>query len=179
MSELPKENTSKASFLINIYQKLYMLERLTHLLDTYQKILFVGVGNVIRQDDGVGIYICNRIERSNHIQTLVVGQSIENYIGKIQQINPDIIVIIDCVDFDKSSGEAVVTPLENILDYTSNTHNVSLTTFTQFLDRPIEILGIQPQKIGFGECMSTIIQHTADEILGIINRNKEMRGVHT
>ncbi len=150
-----------------------MLERLTQLLNTYENILFAGVGNVLRQDDGAGVYICERIKQTGQIQAIVVGQSIENYIGKIRKMNPDILVVIDCVDFNKSPGEAFIIPLEDLLDYTSNTHNISFKTLSQFFDMPVEVLGIQPLSMGYGEYLSPVIQQTADELISMINRDEE------
>lgn len=147
-----------------------MLEKLTQLLNTHKKILFAGVGNVLRQDDGVGVYICKRIKQNGHIQSLVVGQSIENYIGKIQQLTPDILVVIDCVDFNKSAGDAFLIPLDNLLDYTSNTHNVSFKTLSQFFDMPVVVLGIQPQNMTYGEDLTPVIKEKADQVIGVINR---------
>ena len=147
-----------------------MLERLTQLLNSHKKILFVGVGNVLKQDDGVGVYVCERIKQNGHIQSLVVGQSIENYIGKIQQLNPEILVVIDCVDFNKSPGETFLIPLDGLLDYTSNTHNISFKTLSQFLDMPVYVLGIQPQSVIYGESFSMVIQQTAGEMITVISR---------
>ncbi|HKI46159.1 MAG TPA: hydrogenase maturation protease [Balneolales bacterium] len=146
-----------------------MLDRLDQLLNTHKKILFAGVGNVLRQDDAVGVYICERIKQNGHIQSLVVGQSIENYIGKIQQINPDILVVIDCVDFNKPPGEAFLILLDDLLDYTSNTHNISFKTLSRFFDMPVQILGIQPQNVDYGEGMSLRIQEAAEKMIDIIN----------
>ena len=147
---------------------LNMLESLTQLLNSHKKILFAGVGNVLRQDDGVGVYICERIKQIGHIQSLVVGQSIENYIGKIQQINPDILVVIDCVDFNKSPGEVSLIPLDDLLDYTTNTHNISFKTLSQFFEMPVVVLGIQPQNMTYGVELSPVIREKADQVIDMI-----------
>ena len=69
------------------------------LLRKDKKILFVGIGNLLKKDDGVGVYISTGIKiQTLEYSALTVEVSIENYIGKINILNPDILVLIDCVD---------------------------------------------------------------------------------
>ncbi len=76
-----------------------MFEELDRLLSQKdKKILFVGIGNLLKMDDGVGVYISRKIRNKGNISSLTVETSIENYIGKINSLNPDILVLIDCVD---------------------------------------------------------------------------------
>ena len=63
-----------------------------------KKILFVGIGNLLKMDDGIGVYISRRIKERGSVSSLTVEVSIENYIGKINSLKPDILVLIDCVD---------------------------------------------------------------------------------
>ena len=51
--------------------------------------------------------------------------SIENYIGKINSLNPDILVLIDCVDLKSTSGTYKLLSVKEIEDLTFNTHNIS------------------------------------------------------
>ena len=58
-------------------------EELINLLSQKdRKILFAGIGNVLRKDDGVGVYVCSGITGSGSVSGLTVEVSIENYIGK-------------------------------------------------------------------------------------------------
>ena len=60
-----------------------MKQRIENIIKRKDKdILFVGVGSVLRNDDGVGIFIVSNIENRDHISTLLVEVSIENYINK-------------------------------------------------------------------------------------------------
>lgn len=137
-----------------------------------KKILYVGIGNVLKSDDGVGVYISRRIKQTKSTLTLTVEVSIENYIGKINTIKPDILVLIDCVDLHKSPGTYGIFEIDNIVDNTFNTHNISLNRLGDFFDMPTFILGIQPEKIEFGENLSKVIQKSADNILLIINEKE-------
>ncbi len=146
----------------------YSLRRL--LSQKQKKILFAGIGNVLRKDDGVGVYISSRIKPSENIEVLTVEVSIENYIGKINSLNPDIVVIIDCVDTASAPGTYKLLPVSEVHDLTFNTHNISLKRISDFFPMPVFILGIQPEKIDFGENISYLVKKVADKILLQINR---------
>ncbi len=139
---------------------------------TDRKKLFVGIGNVLKRDDGVGVYISNRIIPADDIYVLTVETSIENYIGKINSIEPDILILIDAVDMGASPGTTKTLSINQIQDMTFNTHSISLARFSDFFKMEIFIVGIQPEKIEFGENISYIVQDEADRLIGIINKNQ-------
>ncbi|MBM3421627.1 MAG: hypothetical protein FJY11_10900, partial [Bacteroidetes bacterium] len=68
---------------------------------TNAAVLFTGVGNVLRSDDGAGVYIVSSIREGTGIATLLAEASIENYISKINSLSPDILIIADCIDFNR------------------------------------------------------------------------------
>ena len=123
-----------------------------------QTLLFVGIGNVLRTDDGAGVYISERINERNHIRRLTVEVSIENYIQKINSYNADNIILIDSVS--------------ELLDFTTNTHNISLKNISEFFTSNVRILGIQPETIKFGEGLSVTVKKSADEVVRFINAQK-------
>lgn len=137
-----------------------------------KKILFVGVGNLLRQDDGVGPYITSRIISRDNVNSLTVEVSIENYIGKINSLKPDILVIIDCMDIKSRPGTYKLMSLSQIRDHTFNTHNISLKNLSEFFEMPVFILGIQPEKIAFGENISYLVQNEANKIINKINSGR-------
>ena len=134
-----------------------------------QTLLFVGIGNVLRTDDGAGVYISHRIVENNHINVLTVEVSIENYIQKINSYNADFIILIDSVNFNKEPGYYSLLPVCEFLDFTTNTHNISLRNISEFLSGNIHILGIQPESISFGEGLSGSVKKSAHEIIRFIN----------
>lgn len=150
-----------------------MLTGLENLLSQNDKnILFAGIGNVLKQDDGVGVYISRNIKQNKNIHSLTVEVSIENYIGKINSLNPDILVLIDCTDFGRLPGYCTLIPAGGIADLTFNTHNISLSRLSEFFKMPVFILGIQPEKIDFGENISYLVKKVADKIIHQINKQE-------
>ncbi len=131
--------------------------------------LFVGIGNVLKKDDGVGVYVSKNIREKENTGSLTVEVSIENYIGKINTLNPDVLVLIDAMDLQKTPGGFAIRTVEEITGYTTNTHNISLDKVAELFNNKVFILGIQPLSVGFGEGMCKEVKKTADHLIGIIN----------
>lgn len=148
-----------------------MPDSLSELLTTgNRRILFIGIGNVLKQDDGIGVYISNRLKESENIKVLTAEVSIENYIGKINSTDHDILVLIDCVDMKKQPGSYKLLPVNSVLDMTFNTHNISLKKISEFFKSEVFILGIQPRNVAFGEELSYIVKETGNRIIELINK---------
>jgi hydrogenase 3 maturation protease len=128
---------------------------------------------VLKSDDGVGVEISNRIHNRGKVLSLTVEVSIENYIGKINSLDPERVVLIDCMDLGSGPGTYRLMSLENVEDRTFNTHNISLGRLGEFIPFPTYILGIQPQTLEFGETLSAPVKHTAEEIVRLINQTTE------
>ncbi len=139
------------------------------LIQKDRKILFVGIGNLLKSDDGVGVYISNNIKNRGNISSLTVEISIENYIGKINSLKPDFLILMDCVDLKSPPGTYKLLEINQIQDLTFNTHNISLRRLSEFFKMPVYILGIQPGKVEFGENISYLVKNIADKIINLIN----------
>jgi hydrogenase maturation protease len=148
-------------------------EKLKALLSqNHRKILFVGIGNLLRQDDGAGVYISTRIRETDNIKVITAEVSIENYIGKINSTVHDTLVVIDCVDMNRTAGSFDLIPVEQVSDLTFNTHNISLKKLSGFFSNELLILAIQPETIAFGENLSYIVHEACDKIVELINKKE-------
>jgi len=133
-------------------------------------MLFIGVGNVLKRDDGVGVVISKQIIERPAVRALTVEVSIENYIGKINSLEPEEIVIIDCMELGSSPGTYRIMELEDLEDITFNTHNISLGRLADFFPYPTYVLGIQPLSLEFGDQLSPPVQDSARYIIHLINQ---------
>ena len=148
------------------------MPELSELLDNAHMLLFIGVGNVLKCDDGVGVVISRQIRERPDILSLTVEVSIENYIGKINSMKPGAIVILDCIELGSDPGTYRIISLDHVEDMTFNTHNISLSRVGDFFRFPSYVLGIQPLCINFGDELSPPVQHTAHRIISQINQQK-------
>jgi hydrogenase 3 maturation protease len=146
------------------------------LLQKDKKKLFVGIGNVLKTDDGIGVYISRKIRERDNVTSLTVETSIENYIGKINTLDPDILILIDCVDIKLRPGSSKLLTLNQIQDLTFNTHNISLRRLSEFFNMEVFILGIQPEKVEFGENISYLVKTVANKIIKRINKQEVYHG---
>lgn len=135
-----------------------------------KKILMIGIGNVLKSDDGVGVYISNSIKNRKNISSLTVEVSIENYIGKINALRNDVLILLDCMDFKQYPGFWNIIPVDYLKGYVTNTHNISLDKVSELFNTKAYILGIQPKNIQFGETLSPEVKKTADRIIQWINK---------
>ncbi len=150
-----------------------MPEKLKELLSRHDRtILFVGIGNVLRSDDGAGVYVSTRIRETENIKVITPEVSIENYIGKINSIDYDILILIDCVDMKRPPGSIGLIPVEEVNDLTFNTHNISLKRLSEFFRNEVLILAIQPENIAFGENLSYIVLEACNQIIELINKKE-------
>ena len=143
------------------------------MMESNDQLLFIGVGNVLKSDDGVGVIICNQIIERSNIRTLTVEVSIENYIGKINSMNPGTIVLLDCMELGSNPGTYRLVALDQVEDITFNTHNISLGKLGDFFHYPTYVLGIQPQTTAFGDQLSPPVQDAAHRIIRQINQVKQ------
>lgn len=124
---------------------------------------------MLKKDDGVGVYVAERIKPDSRVSILVVEMGIENYIGKINALAPDILIIIDACDFGKDPGFLSLAKASEFMEITTNTHNISLRKLSELFVMPVYILGIQPADIGFGEGMCNEVIKAANRIVELIN----------
>jgi len=134
----------------------------------HKKILCAGIGNQLRRDDGVGVYITRNLVHSEYICPLCVEVSIENYIGRINQTYADYLLLIDSMDFNERPGYWNLLPIEKVQGITTNTHNVSLDKVSELFNKQTYILGIQPGNLNFGEEMTDEVKRSADNIINQI-----------
>jgi hydrogenase maturation protease len=141
-----------------------------------RKVLFVGIGNLLRRDDGAGVFISTRIRESENVRVITAEASIENYIGKINSTEHDLLVLIDCADMKRPPGTWDLIPPEQVNDLTFNTHNISLKKLSGFFRKEVLILAIQPESVAFGENLSYIVLEACGQIIELINKKEVQNG---
>jgi len=142
-----------------------------------KKIIIVGIGNIIRGDDGFGPVLVKKIKDEAKALCLDAGTAPENYLGKIIKEKPDIILIIDAVHLDKNPGEYEILKGEDIVKSGFTTHDISPAMFMEYLTKEtkadIYMLGVQPENIGLGDEMSEKLKEVSNElsrkILEVVN----------
>lgn len=133
------------------------------------KVLILGIGNTMRNDDGAGSILASRIKDKVSMVVIDAGSGPENYLEKIVKEKPDTIIIFDAVDFGGHAGELKILEAEDIK--TANlfsTHNTSISLVINYLQSnltaDIIILVIQPKSIAFGDKLTKEVRNSVDKL---------------
>ena len=132
------------------------------------RTVIVGVGNVLRGDDAFGPALIEQIKDNINAVCIDAGSAPENYLGKIIKEKPDNVLIVDAAHIDLTPGEYMLLKKDEIIRSGFTTHDLSPVMFIEYLEKEtgadIYMLGIQPEKIDFGEKMSKKVKDTLEEI---------------
>jgi hydrogenase 3 maturation protease len=132
------------------------------------KVLILGVGNPLRGDDGAGPHLIEQLNGKIDADLLDCGEVPENFLGKITELRPDTILIIETVHLGASPGAvAIIEPDDFDCSATGHmryTHHASLYLAMNYLKIEIGaevfVLGIQPKKTEFGMKISNEVKKT-------------------
>ena len=132
------------------------------------KVVIVGIGNILRGDDGIGPQLVERLKGKTKAVCFDVGTSPENYIGKIIKENPDTILLIDAIHLDRNPGEYALLSKDDIIQSGLTTHDLSPSMFIEFIEQQssanIFLLGIQPQNINIGDEITEPVKRTLNDL---------------
>jgi hydrogenase 3 maturation protease len=134
------------------------------------RVLVLGIGNTLKQDDGVGPALVARLKGQNsRVEALDAGSAPENYTGQIRRLKPDTLLIVDAVEFGAEPGGIKVIGAGDLKTQSLSTHNVSLKTFVDFLraDLPglkVHVIAVQPKTADFGEGLSPEVARAMEEL---------------
>lgn len=124
------------------------------------KVSIVGIGNIIRGDDGLGPKLIELLKAKAVSATLFdCGTAPENYIFPILATSCDTVVLIDAADMAIAPGGAKIFALEEISNVSFSTHNPSPRLFTDLLKTGkdglnIFVLSVQPKTTALGAPLS-------------------------
>ena len=106
------------------------------------------------------------------------GEVPESYLGKIEKVKPERIIIVDAVHMDKPPGTIQIIDTKKIKGVVMSSHNIPMTLFLEYIDTRLKcetiFLGIQPKAIEFNSDLSSecrdAISKAADEVLNLIKQ---------
>ncbi len=136
--------------------------------------LIIGVGNVLRGDDGFGPELVKSLSGRTKVNLLDGGETPEDLLGQIVRMAPARLVIADAVALGGMPGDAALLESDQLGKRIAvSTHNLSLLMFIKYLkeklpELDVKILGAQPRSIDFGKGLSPEVRKTIDNLAGII-----------
>lgn len=144
------------------------------------KIVLLGVGNRIRGDDAAGPELIEILKKKlpdtrNEI-FLFDGEEVpEDYVVPIANLKPNLVIIVDVVDFGSRPGTIKLFPIRQIPQGSFSTHRLSLRFLGSYLEKEtqakIYLLGIQPKSIKLGEKLSLEVKKALSDLANFFEKN--------
>lgn len=151
---------------------LQMNDTLKDIFRRKNRVVIVGIGNVMKSDDGFGVALVENLKDENGIFCINAGMSPENYTAEIVGKNPDVILLVDTIHIGCNPGGYEILTPEGIIKTGFTTHDMSLRMFIEYLQRrtkaEVYMLGVQPKDVSFGNNMSFEVVRTLKRISKMI-----------
>lgn len=129
--------------------------------------VIVGIGNMLKRDDGAGPALAQRLLRSGKVPVIDAGNAPENYIGKIASLNKKNIIFLDALDFSAQPGGYKLFNIDDVYDGNIASHTFSIGFIFDLIRSEIDctgyVLGIQPFDLRFGSGLTEAVADALDE----------------
>jgi len=136
-----------------------------------KNLLFVGIGNTLKGDDGAGCEVIKQLQQSLKVNfaLLDAGSAPENYTKTIKDYKPKTIVFLDAVEMGERPGTTKIIDEKEIASGYFGTHNMPLNMFIDYIKQEtgaqIFFLGIQPKSVKFGEGLCAEVQEAVIKLV--------------
>jgi hydrogenase maturation protease len=152
-------------------------------MNDYNKIVIIGIGNLLLMDEGIGVHTINELEKydlPNNVEIYDGGTGGFKLIDLM--LNTKKVIFIDALETDKAPGAITVFKSKDVRSlYPKNKYSLHDTDLlevikmTELLDNPpeIEIVGIQPKTINYGTTLSKELADSMSNIVSTVRRRIE------
>jgi hydrogenase 3 maturation protease len=148
--------------------------RLAKELGRPERLAVLGVGNVSRGDDAVGVVCAEALGRlagsSAHprLKVFIAHEAPENFTGAVRDFRPSHVLVIDAAAAGFHPGSVFLVDPEAIPDEDISTHRTPLSTLAAYLERTVGcrvvILGIEPEDFTSGAPLSLPARKAVDNV---------------
>lgn len=133
------------------------------------KAVILGVGNVLKGDDAAGPLVCERLSGRVSATVIDAGAAPENHIGSILTAGPEVLLIVDAVDFGGSPGQIRLCRPDQIRPLAVSTHALSLHLFVAVVRQkqkfPAYLIGIQAGRTRLGDDLSPALREAVETVV--------------
>ncbi len=143
------------------------------------KVLILGIGNQLRRDDGIGPVVAQALIKIGTPLAIDCATAPENFLGTIKKLNPEKVIMVDACDFGAEPGAFrlfSLAELEKMPWATISTHTLPLSLVGNLIRQEagcgVELLGVQPATVEFGEGLSESLRLAKRKILDFLKNLK-------
>ena len=143
------------------------------------RVVFVGVGNRLRADDGIGPALVDLL-KGKVPHAVDADSAPENVTSAIRQLKPSAVVFLDAASFeDAAPGYAKIVEAGEVEKLEATAHNFSLDVVMEYLKEStgadVFLVGVQPEQIAEGESLSASLieplKELADHLVEAIKKD--------
>jgi hydrogenase maturation protease len=147
------------------------------------RTVYVGVGHVLRGDDGLGPRLVARLKKRLAAPCIDAGASLERYLGRILRLEPDTVLLADAVHLGLEPGAWRILEPAELLAGGLSTHDLSLSFHLEELagrlPGKIYLLGVQPRWLTLGRGLSAEVRSTLRDLEARIVEAENFKLVQT
>jgi len=165
---------------------LNSLEFLINFLLTHfpGKVVIMGVGNQFWGDDRAGLEFITKLKHKWHSTQsfapvlegervlISAGEFPEDWLIRILDFKPEFVILIDAVDVQAEPGSIAILRREDLPDSACfSTHRLPLRSMVNLWEKngsKVLILAIQPERIDFGERVSSSVERSINHLIELI-----------
>jgi len=133
------------------------------------KVVILGIGNTLKGADAVGPRVCERLPGKLAARVIDAGATPENYIGSILEASPDVLLIVDAVDFGDCPGQIRICKPDQIHRFAFSTHALSVHLMIDMIrwEKKLEVclIGIQADRMRLGDCLSPAMREAVETLV--------------
>ncbi len=140
--------------------------------------VYMGIGNILRGDDGIGPELIARLSENGHL-TVDAGTVPESHVRSVSRLKPDTVIIVDAVHLDREPGTVELLDRNDIkggIGFT--THSLSPVLVMERLEEEtgaeVLMLAIQPGSIKFGAPVSPAVELLLETLTVILPKSESI-----
>lgn len=145
-------------------------------------VAIIGIGNILRKDDGIGVHVINELEKEglpSTIQLVDGGTSTLDMLGYF--LDYERIIVVDCLKAGYEPGTIYKIKAEDIKNYKKESlsiHDVQIldvVKMANMMDKfpSVVIFGIEPKEIEFDLELSDVMKSKIPEVIKLIKKELE------
>ncbi len=139
-----------------------------------RRLAVLGIGNPFRGDDAVGIEVLKRLKGKvpENARLFECETVPENRLDEIESFQPSHVLMIDAAQLNVDPGGARLVLPEEFARTVLSTHAMPLFILAEVLRKSLNakvmLLGVQPERVEFGENLSPKLRKASREIAQIL-----------
>lgn len=139
-----------------------------------EKIALLGVGSILRSDDGAGMNFIETLTEKIHVDNvlLIAGSTApENFTGVIKDFAPKTLFVVDAAHMGLAVGEIGLIDESDVAGLSFSTHMLPLPIMFSYLKQEtgceIVCIGIQPENTEQGLGMCEKVRAASESLAGM------------